>query len=191
MFDGGNNNTAGKKRLAAALRPMDAAIAHKFIHTLPVAEGPQRSNGHHIVTRDETPTTTFQPGTELLYGGQGKITSTNNLIQLNDIRESEANNIPPDYGGLAEPRLDDTDKEVTGDAKGLLCKQNKKQKQRQKAAQIQQSQWTVHTGQVSNNNTPIPRTREQYRNKMCPTGRAVHHPAFRILRDWATYGCPM
>jgi hypothetical protein len=105
---------------------MDAAIARKFIHTLPVAEGPQRSTMHHIVTRDETPKTTFQPGTELLYGGQGQITSTNNLIQLT---KSDANIIPAEYRGLAEPRLDDMDKEVTGDDKGLLRTQNKRCKQ--------------------------------------------------------------
>jgi hypothetical protein len=25
---------------------------------------------------------------------------------------------------------------------------------------------------------------------MCPTGRALQHPAAKLLKDWATVGCP-
>ena len=29
-----------------------------------------------------------------------------------------------------------------------------------------------------------------YRNSMCPSGRALAHPAAGLLKDWATLGCP-
>ncbi len=29
-----------------------------------------------------------------------------------------------------------------------------------------------------------------YRNSMCPTGRALAHPATGLLTEWATLGCP-
>ena len=177
---------------------MDAAIANKFFKTLPVAEGQQKGTVHMIendVKEDKTTLNRFRTGTELLYGGQGKNTSTNNLTQSNNNRDSKetpttAKHNVMTYGGLAEPRLDSINKEVTGDDKGKLRKQNKKRKQNLKATQIQDSQWTEHTGTVTYESTPLPRTREPYQNFMCPTGRALNHPASKILRDWATFGCP-
>jgi hypothetical protein len=29
-----------------------------------------------------------------------------------------------------------------------------------------------------------------HQNFMCPNGRALHHPAAELLKDWATFGCP-
>jgi hypothetical protein len=48
--------------------------------------------------------------------------------------------------------------------------------------------WTDHTGTVPYESSPMPRERGTYRNSMCPTGRALHHPANDILHDWATFG---
>ena len=92
--------------------------------------------------------------------------------------------------GLDQPRLDETNAEVTGDDKQKLRTQNKKRKQRRRAVQVPQSQWTQHTGQVAYDSTPLPRARGTYRNSMCPTGRALNHPAADTLRKWATFGCP-
>jgi hypothetical protein len=45
-------------------------------------------------------------------------------------------------------------------------------------------------GQVEYESTPLPRTGELHQNFMCPTGRALIHPAANLLHDWATLGCP-
>jgi hypothetical protein len=29
-----------------------------------------------------------------------------------------------------------------------------------------------------------------HRNSMCPMGRALKHPAAKVLEEWATFGCP-
>jgi hypothetical protein len=29
-----------------------------------------------------------------------------------------------------------------------------------------------------------------HQNSMCPTGRALQHPAANLLQEWATFGCP-
>ena len=60
------------------------------------------------------------------------------------------------HGGLDHPCLDDTNEEVTGEGKHKLRKQNKQRKQRRKAAQLLQSQWAEHTGQVAYKSTPLP-----------------------------------
>ena len=177
---------------------MDAAIASKFVKTLQVAEGQLKRPVHMIendVKEDKPTAKKFQTGKELLYGGQGKKPNTSNLNQTKNERESEEASTTEQhnamiYGGLAEPRLGNMNKEVTGEDKGKLRKQNKQQKQHLKATQQQGSQWTEHTGSIPYSSTPLPRTREPYRNFMCPTGRALNHPASKILRDWATFGCP-
>ena len=123
---GGAKQTAGEKRLAAKLGPMDTAIANKFIKTLSVAEVPSR--GHVQVpgqdTKDNTPPTdTFKVGTELMYGGQGKLTSTTNLTLITDnsrafegdITDQKTISIRPAVEGLAPPSLEDMNEEVTGD----------------------------------------------------------------------------
>ncbi len=67
--------------------PLDAAIANKFVKILQVAEGQQKWTVHMIeddIKEDKTTANRFKTGTELLYGGQGKITNTNNLTQSNN-----------------------------------------------------------------------------------------------------------
>jgi hypothetical protein len=194
--------TVGEKRLAANLGPMDTAIANKFIKTLATAEAPSRGRVQapgQDIKGNTPPTDTFKTGTELMYGGQGKLTSTTNLTLINDdsrafeedVTDKGTCSITPAVEGLAPPTLEDTNKEVTGDDRKRIRKQNKRRKQRLKAEQAPHSQWTVHTGAVPHNSTQLPRTREPYRNSMCPTGRALGHPAADTLRDWATFGCPM
>jgi hypothetical protein len=180
------------------LGPLDAAIANKFVKILQVAEGQQKRTVHMIkddIKEEKTTANRFKTGTELLYGGQGKITETNNLTQSNNERDSGEGSSREtlyvmNYGGLAQPRLETMNTEVTGDDKGKLRKQNKKQKQHLKAIQKRGSQWTEHTGTIPYNSTPLPKTREPYRNLMCPTGRALNHPASKVLCEWATFGCP-
>jgi hypothetical protein len=137
----------------------------------------------------------FKTRTELMYGGQGKNTNNFNLTtisaKMNDeISAINVANLVTTNEGLGQPRLDETNAEVTGNDKQKLRTQNKKRKQQLRAAQVPQSQWTKHTGQVAYDSTPLPRARGTYRNSMCPTGRALNHPAADTLREWATFGCP-
>ncbi len=73
--------SAGEKRLAATLSPMDTIIANKFIRTLAEGEEPPtgipvQAQGHEQ-KGDSQPTDIFKTRTELMYGGQGK--NTNNI----------------------------------------------------------------------------------------------------------------
>ena len=176
---------------------MESVIANKFIKTLSVAEGPSRGSVRatsQVTTSSTPPNGIFKTGTELMYGGQGKITSTTNLTTVTDtqnemvhvrdtsMRETETG------GGLAPPRISDTNEEATGDDRKKLRLQNKRRRQRLKDTQQPQSLWTNHTGTVPYESTPLPRDRGAYRNLMCPTGRALCHPAADMLREWATFG---
>jgi hypothetical protein len=177
---------------------METVIVSKFIKTLGVVEeiptGSQRAQTHKKES-DKAPSDAFKTGKELMYGGQGKNMYNNNLTTVSAQTINKNSAITSDiatntYEGLDQPRLDETNAEVTGDDKRRLRIQNKRRKQQLRAAQPPQSHWTVHGGQVAYNSTPLPRTRESYRNSMCPTGRALNHPAADTLREWATLGCP-
>ena len=149
---------------------MDAAIASKFVKTLQIAEGQLKRPVHMIendVKEDKPTAKKFQTGKESLYGGQGKKPNTSNLNETKNEREPDEASTTGKYnvmsdGGLAEPRLGNMNKEVTGEDKGKLRKQNKQQKQHLKATQQQESQWTEHTGSIPYSSTPLPRTREPY-----------------------------
>ncbi len=178
---------------------MDTVIANKFIKTLAVAEEPPKGTAMqaqgHKQNGDSPPNNIFKMETELMYRGQCKIRNNISLTSVTATRDNRENvtnksTSRTTHGGLDHPCLDDTNEEVTGEGKHKLRKQNKQRKQRLKAAQLLQSQWTEHTGQVAYESTPLPRSRGEYRNFMCPTGRALNHPTADILRDWATFGCP-
>ena len=105
---------------------MDAAIAQKFQRTFGVADGPIRNRG--VIDDNETEGDTshheqFKTGTVLMYGGQGKKIDTNNLIKNNlptrthDEYTVNAGTLSTTNGGLAQPLLEHTNKEVTGDDK--------------------------------------------------------------------------
>ncbi len=184
--------------MAAALGPMDTVIVSKFIKTLSVAEGPptgSEQDQQHERKSNTTPSDNFKTGTKLMYGGQGKNTNNVNLRPIiaqrnNQISAISLNNGTKTNKGLDQPRLDETNAKVMGEDKRKLRVQNKKRKQLLRATQAPQSQWTRHTGQVSYESTPLPRTRQTYRSSMCPMVRSLNHPAADTLRKWATFGCP-
>ena len=190
--------TAGEKRLAATLGPLDTVIAKKFIKTLSVVEAPSWGTAPStmgITMSGAPPNGIFKTGTELMYGGQGKITNTTNLTTVTETQNERDDVTDTGTGatepcGLAPPRLIDTNEEATGDDRKKIRQQNKQRRQRLKATQQPQSLWTDHTGTVPYESTPMPRERGEYRNSMCPTGRALRHPATDNLREWATLGCP-
>ena len=69
--------SAGEKRLAATLGPMDTVIANKFIKTLAVAEEPPKGTAMqaqgHEQKGDSPPTNIFKTGTELMYGDKVRV----------------------------------------------------------------------------------------------------------------------
>jgi hypothetical protein len=169
---------------------MDAAIAQKFQRTFGVAVEPIK--GRVVIDENETKGKIlqheqFKTGTELMYGGQGKILGINHLItnkippRTNDEHTANDGTLSTTNGGLAQPLLEYMNGEVTGDDKQQLQKQNKRKKRLLKALQQRGSQWTDHTGTVPCNISQLPRSREPYRNSMRPTGRALHHPVANIL----------
>jgi hypothetical protein len=171
---------------------MDTIIASKFVRTLAVGEEPPKeSTGPaqgHEQKGESAPDTTFKTRAELMYGGQGKNTDKTSLTSITatmDIGDTaiEDSTRRTVHKGLDQPRLEDTNEEVTGEGKQKLRTQNKKRKRRLKAAQHRHSQWTEHTGTVPFESTPLPRSRGDYRNSMCPTGRALNHPAADTLRE--------
>ncbi len=197
---GGRNSCAGDQRLETVLGPIDTVVANKMVRALAMngeTPGISVTPSQHTTGRGLQNPDTFKPGPELLYGGQGKIKCNVNLGEFNVISGNDRGDIPTstdalqvEHEGLGPPRLGDSGKEVTGDDSRRLRIQNKHRKQRLRAIQLPGSQWTEHTGQVTYDSTPLPRTRPPHRNFMCPTGRALNHPAATLLREWSTLGCP-
>ena len=74
---GGEVRSAGEKRLAATLGPMDTVIANKFIKTLAVAEEPPKGTAMqaqgHEQKGDSPLTNIFKTGTELMYGDKVRV----------------------------------------------------------------------------------------------------------------------
>ena len=89
---GGCITVFGGKRFAETLGPMDTVIANKFIKTLSVAEEPPKGTvqaQEHERKGGSQPNNTFKMGTELMYGGQGNITSNINLMSVNATKDNE------------------------------------------------------------------------------------------------------
>ncbi len=135
----GTTQTAGDKRLAAAPGPLESVIAKKFIKTLSVAEAPSRGSvpaRSQVTTSGAPPNGIFKMGTELMYGGQGKITSMTNLTTVTDTQNDmvdvmdTSTRVTEPGGGLAPPRLIDTKEEATGNDRRKLRLQNKRRRQR-------------------------------------------------------------
>jgi hypothetical protein len=142
----------------------------------------------HEQKGDSQPTNIFNTRTELMYGGQGKSTNNISLTSVTATRDNGENVTDKStsttiHGGLDHPRLDDTNEEVTREGKCKLRKQNKQREQMLKAAQLRQSQWTEHVGQVAYKSTPLPQSRGEFRNFIFPMGRALNHPAADILHN--------
>jgi hypothetical protein len=83
--------SSGEKRLAATLGPMDTVIANKFIKTLAVAEEPPKGTDIHAQgheKKSDIPTNNiFKMGTELMYGGQGKVRNNISLTSVTATRD--------------------------------------------------------------------------------------------------------
>ena len=113
----------------------------------------------------------------------GSVTQTSNAI---DTQPSGAHN-SSSLGGLLAPSLNSA-RAVTGATTPRLRIENKHRRVRLQSSQPSVSYWTTHAGQAH-----LPATMAApaaYRNNMCPTGVALHHPAAPILLKYASGGCP-
>ncbi len=126
-----------------------------------------------------------------MYGGQGK-----NNKGITEFSESPPQADPhvvntsiEEWAGLHPPQLGSTGEVVRGDTKRQMRKENKIRRRLQKLEQPALQHWTVHTGTMTPTD-PAAREWPQYRNSMCPSGRATAHPAASMLAEWATLGCP-
>ena len=97
---------------------------------------------------------------------------------------------PPgdDLSGINPPILA-SGATVTGATTNILQCENKQKKQRLQDEQGPTSYWSTHEGKFTlPTEMPPP---GKHRNNMCPSGLAVHHPAFDTLLKYATGGCPV
>ncbi len=91
--------------------------------------------------------------------------------------------------GLRPPSLIASGEPVTGRNKNDLRKQNKAQRTQALLQQPEHSNyWTELRGDFFIPDDLPPAT--EHRNKMCPSGLALSHPAGETLQSWAKLGCP-
>ena len=99
---------------------------------------------------------------------------------------------PPPQGkcwsGLNPPILS-TNNKVTGATTNMLRKENRKKRHNYQEEQGPQVYWSNHEGKFKlPDELPPP---GKHLNNMCPSGLAVHHPAYETLKKYATGGCPV
>ena len=89
--------------------------------------------------------------------------------------------------GLDPPRLNSAEP-VTGVSTPRLRIENKRRRRQQQLEQAEQQWWTRYNGAFT---LPPPKPPiSKHRNKMCPRGLALHHPAAGTLTKYALGGCP-
>lgn len=114
-------------------------------------------------------------------GGQHPVTP-------NDVRLGFSPPVQPRvWPGLQAPTLV-TGAPVTGTNKANHRRENKKRRKHKQLVQAEGSYWTTYEGawQMPHSISPPP----TWRNCMCPSGLALHHPAAGHLLSYATGGCP-
>ena len=143
---------------------------------------------------------------EPLYGGKGKHSNLNSkeCDTVLDVPRIEAasdrhpgaqdNEQGPPTGsafeGLRQPRLQGTQGVVCGEDKSIMRKENKQRCQELWSEQPLVSPWSYHAGKTPLECPTNHSARPPYWNSMCPMGRALQHPAAKLLGEWAQFGCP-
>jgi hypothetical protein len=147
----------------------------------------------------------FKPTGEPLYGGKGKrsgLTSNNRdialggvCIDVEDISQLDKHNdnqvsIGNKFKSLQQPCLQVTKSLARGEDKTIMRRENKLRRQELRAEQPLISPWTHYEGEAPSicptDHTACP----PHQNSMCPVGCALKHPAAKVLKEWATFGCP-
>ena len=150
------------------------------------ATGAEVSTSPHM-TEDQK----FTINGELLHGGQRK---NNTLVHFACDHNKAGKPVGEPHtgglGGLQPPWLETTGGAVYGANKKQMQKESKQHRRRLKGAQDAGSQWETHQVKVTSTSAPQIQPLQVYRNSMCPTGRALAHPAAGLLTEWAILGCP-
>ncbi len=92
--------------------------------------------------------------------------------------------------GLHPPRIEEMGGAIRGDNRTQMQKENKRHWRQLKVEQTEVSQWATHQGTDGGTPAIHPHSPIEYRNSMCPTGRALSHPSAGLLTEWAMFGCP-
>ncbi len=102
--------------------------------------------------------------------------------------DNDCTNAITTMDGLKPRFVTDLGKEARGSLQNKLCQQNKQLRMLQQKLQKINTYWTNHMGMffIPDNIPPL----AMYKNKMRPKGLALHHPAAKILEDYAKCGCP-
>ncbi len=172
---------------ARVLGPLDVKIATKLVRNKaddPPVRGKQKISEGAPTNGDRA---TFTVNKELLYDGKGK----SNTIGDNLSNESNMGSGDVDScEGLEAPCVNETGEAITGDMRKIMRRDNKQCKQQLKLQQKIVQQWSIQGtfGPIATG--PPTEPLSTYRNSMCPTGRALHHPVAEMLNQWATFGCP-
>ena len=99
---------------------------------------------------------------------------------------------PPPQGeywsGLNQPILS-TKYKVKGETTSMLRKDHRNKHHTCQEDQVPQAYWYTHEGKFKLPAELLPP--DKHRNNMCPSGLAVHHPAYETLQKYATGGCPI
>ena len=162
------------------LGPLDAIIGAKLAkyHT-----GASPGRGKQERTTEKTEDNDrekFAVNKELLYDGQGKLNtivtqvSTKNHMEFGNAGKNE---------GLQAPNIRDGAKVTGEERKSLRCK-NKQRRQEQKLQECDERLWSAHGSMMDTPGHPITNKLSEYRNSMCPSGWALHHPAEPMGNLW-------
>ncbi len=186
----------GVKCQARVLDPLDCAIAIKLIRRS-TGWGETVTSQTRAGTESTPPNNTgkdptFKLNGELLHGGQGK---NNKLVNIDcNYNQPGGLDVPlctsKGLEGVNPPQLEETGGVVLWDNKTQMQKENKRRWQQIKAEQDRVSQWATHQDNGYETSAPQPHRAIEYRNSMCPRGRALAHLAAGLLTKWATMGCP-
>jgi hypothetical protein len=170
-----------------AVTPIDQPQKHDTHQAYqPNGEPPQQSTAHHLTStteeRSEQPASPLTPSSmHPPKGGQHRFTP-------NGVRfGSDPPVSPGNWPGLQRPTLK-TGELVTGANKATHRRENKQRRRQLQRAQPETSYWSTYQGTLATPQPKQPLTR--WRNCMCPSGLALHHPAAGELLHYATNGCP-
>ena len=86
-------------------------------------------------------------------------------------------------------KIASTNNKVIGSKTNILHKENRNKRHTCQEEQGPQTYWYIHEGRFKfPAELPPP---DKHPNTMCPSGLAVHHPAYETSKVYATEGCPV
>ncbi len=122
----------------------------------------------------------FKVDKELLYDGQGKI---NPIVDIISNKVHAGCGPDASLDGLQALNIEETGEAVTDDMRKTMRRDDKRRRQNLKSEQPNVTQWSTHEAKVANSEPTVIPQLTTYRNSMCPTGHALHHPAAELLNQ--------